>query len=657
MALLNRKSKKEKKEIKSYLPNRFRTLYAVLFIMVAILICKVVYLQMLNSDTLIEKANDRSIRSYQVKFTRGKILDRNNRLLSVSDPRYSITLDPKSYFESILRRSSSQWKALAMEVGESESKIKANLNKFLEQNKKNPVYNARIILNPDSDHYWTLLSKMTGIDYNLLLTKVHNNPYSRFIITDKENAKIERRKFLNLANGLKEKYSTLMEKMYKYSRKRFMYVDTHRSEEIANYAKTLDIKTLRLKTEYKRVYPLAEASSQLLGFTKSVDTEKGLKGIDGLEKSFDALLTGKNGTRTIRKDLKGDVIETIAHQAPKDPEDLILSIDEELQLMAYKAIKRAVINNNANSGTVVLLDIQTGEVLAMASAPSFNPNDRAGYKPALARNIAIKDTFEPGSTVKPFVVLTALQNGVTYRDEIIDTRPFRVNGHTIRDVAPRNELSIEGILQKSSNVGVSRLALRMPAQVLVDTYSKVGFGKDTGLGLDEVKGRDGSRARWADIDRASVAYGYGLEVTPLQLARAYATLGSFGVYRPISITKVEPPIIGERVLPERTTREVVHMMESVAKKGGGGVKAAVDGYRVAIKTGTAKKTENGVYVDKYIAYTAGVAPASNPRFSLVVVINEPKAGKYYGGAISAPVFSEVMGNTLREYNVKPDNIQ
>ena len=408
-----------------------------------------------------------------------------------------------------------------------------------------------------------------------------------------------------------------------------------------------------LKAESRRMYPLAEEASQLIGFTDVDD----IHGSEGIERSFDSLLIGKNGRQVIRKDARGNVIENIRDEKQYDPQDVVLSIDEELQSMVYGEIKKAVQENNAESGTAVLVDVQTGEVLAMANAPSFNPNKRDSFRPELMRNRAITDTFEPGSTVKPLVVLTALQNGATYRGEIINTRPFTVNGHTIRDVAPRESLSLTGILQKSSNIGVSRLALRMPSTALVDTYSKVGFGKDTGLGLGEQRGTNGDRKRWSDIERATMAYGYGLNVTPLQLARAYATLGSFGIYRPLSITRVDPPVIGERVLPEKTTREVVHMMESVAQKGEGGQQAMIDGYRVAVKTGTARKLEKGQYVEKYLAYTAGLAPASNPRFALVVLINEPKAGKYYGGAVSAPLFSKIMGYTLKAKNIKPDNLE
>lgn len=240
----------------------------------------------------------------------------------------------------------------------------------------------------------------------------------------------------------------------------------------------------------------------------------------------------------------------------------------------------------------------------------------------------------------------------------MDTRPYILSGHQIKDVGYYPALSLTGVLQKSSDVGVFRLALAMPAAALTETYSLFGLGKPTELGLTgESSGLMPHRQRWSDLDRATFSFGYGLMVTPLQLARVYATIGSFGIYRPLSITKVDPPIVGRRVFPESEVRQVEHMMESVALPGGGGIKAAVRGYRVAIKTGTAKKIgPNGQYIDKYVAYTAGVAPASQPRFALVVVINNPQGGKYYGGAVSAPVFSDIMGQILRTMNVEPDAI-
>ncbi|QBQ63318.1 cell division protein FtsI [Actinobacillus indolicus] len=638
----------------SFLPWRFTLAYALLAILAIALVWKSFSLQVLDSERLIKEANDRSLRTKELPFTRGKILDRNGRVLSISVPMYSITIDPKEYFDTKLRRNKAQWRALAVDMETSASKIEASVNNFIKtkpQNKEQK-YDARAILNSKSEDYWTLLARSTGLDYNQLIQRVRNNPESAFLRLENEYSQLERQKMQELSKALGMKYNDMMDKMYSSSSQRFLYLSRHESEVVADYSKELKIDGLVLKVESRRVYPLAEEVSQLVGFTDVDDKQ----GTEGLERSFDSLLVGKNGKQVIRKDARGNVIEHIRDEKKYDPQDVMLSIDEELQSMVYREIKKAVIENKAESGTAVLVDVQTGEVLAMANAPSFNPNKRDTFKPELMRNRVITDTFEPGSTVKPLVVLTALQNGATYRGEIINTRPFVANGHTIKDVSPRESLSLTGILQKSSNVGVSRLALRMPSTALVDTYSKVGFGKDTGLGLGEQRGTNGDRKRWADIERAAIAYGYGLSVTPLQLARAYATLGSFGVYRPLSITKVDPPVLGDRVLPEKITRDVVKMMESVAQKGEGGQRAMVDGYRVAVKTGTARKLEKGQYVKKHLAYTAGIAPASNPRFALVVLLNEPKAGNYYGGAVSAPLFSSIMGYALKAYNIKPDNL-
>ncbi|HDL5106922.1 TPA: cell division protein FtsI [Mannheimia haemolytica] len=645
----------EGKKTPSFLPTRFRVVVFFMLLMVGGLLAQTAYIQLFDSERLIKEANNRSLRTKELQFTRGRILDRNGRFLSISVPMYSLTLDPREYFDTKLRRSNESWRALAIEMETSKGKIEANVNKFIEKknfSKEKVDFDPRSILNTKSEGYWTQLAQVTGLDYNSLIEKVRNNPSSVFLRLDNENLVRERQKFQALSKEIGRSYNDIMDELYSKNRQRFLYLSRHQSEAISEYAKELDIDALVIKVESRRFYPLAEESSQLIGFTDKDD----MHGSEGLERSFDSLLIGKNGKQIIRKDAKGNIVENIRSEKQYDPQDVMLSIDEELQSMVYGEIKKAVQENNAESGTAVLVDVQTGEILAMANAPSFNPNKRDSFKPELMRNRAITDTFEPGSTVKPFTVLTALQNGVTYRDEVIGTRPFVVNGHTIKDVAPRDSLTLTGILQKSSNIGVSKLALRMPANALVDTYTKVGFGKDTGLGLGEQRGTNGDRKRWADIERATLSYGYGLNVTPLQLARAYATLGSFGLYRPLSITKVDPPVIGERVLPEKTTRDVVHMMESVAAKGEGGHRAAVDGYRVAIKTGTALKLEKGKYVEKYIAYTAGLAPASDPRFALVVLINEPKAGNYYGGFVSAPLFSRIMGYTLKQRNIKPDNL-
>lgn len=532
------------------------------------LIARAAYVQLVNADFYIAEGNKRSLRTEQIPYIRGDILDRNGELLSVSVENYSIIADPKEIFEK---------------------------NSLMEKDR------------------WQRLSETLNVPLSDVINRLNKNPKSRFV-----------------------------------------YLDRQISPTMAKYIHDLKITGVSMRKEYRRFYPTVEESAQLLGYT-NIDGQ----GIEGIEKSFDSLLIGKSGSKTYRRDKSGNIIENISSTQKYDAHDVTLSIDRHLQSMVFREIKKAVAENKAESGTAVLVKISTGEILAMATAPSYNPNNIFGSQAELRRNRAITDTFEPGSTVKPFVVLTALNQKIISPDTVINTKPFVVNGHTIRDVAPRNELSITGILQKSSNVGVSRLSLQMPISVLMNTYHKAGFGMPTNLGL--VGEQSGTlplhRKRWADIERATVAYGYGLTVTPLQLARAYVALGSFGVYRPLSITKVDPPVIGERIYPEKITREVVHMMESVAQPGGGGIAAAVPGYRVAIKTGTAKKLENGQYVDKYIAYTAGIAPASDPQFALVILINNPTAGKYYGGAISAPVFSKIMGHTLRAKNITPDGIE
>ncbi|MGL9759917.1 MAG: peptidoglycan glycosyltransferase FtsI [Symbiopectobacterium sp.] len=434
---------------------------------------------------------------------------------------------------------------------------------------------------------------------------------------------------------------------------RFVYLARQVNPAIGEYVHKLKLPGIYLRQESRRYYPAGQVTSHLIGFT-NIDGQ----GIEGVEKSFDRWLTGQPGERTVRKDRFGRVIEDISSVDSQAAHNLMLSIDERLQTLVYRELNKAVTFNNAESGTAVLVDVNTGEVLAMANRPSYNPNNLAGTPSDAMRNRAITDIFEPGSTVKPMVVMTALQHNVVKENSLLNTLPYYINGHEIKDVARYTELTLTGILQKSSNVGVSRLALAMPPSALVDTYSRFGLGKATNLGLvGESSGLYPQKQRWSDIERATFSFGYGLMVTPLQLARVYATIGSYGIYRPLSITKVDPPVPGERIFADPTVRTVVHMMESVALPGGGGTKAAIKGYRVAIKTGTAKKVgPDGKYINKYIAYTAGIAPSSNPRFALVVVINDPKAGNYYGGVVSAPVFGAIMGGVLRTMNVEPDTL-
>lgn len=456
-----------------------------------------------------------------------------------------------------------------------------------------------------------------------------------------------------LAKNLHLSLSALAERVNSNPSGRFIYLARQISPQQAEWVDNLNLPGINLREESRRFYPAGHVAANLIGFT-NVDGQ----GIEGIEKSFNAQLMGKPGSRLVRKDKFGHVIENITEVMPVPAHQLQLSIDERLQTVTEDALSNAVTWNKAESGAAVLVNIATGEILSMASFPDFNPNNRDGAVLDDFRNRAISDTFEPGSTVKPLVIMTAIQQGIVQPDSVIDTHPFYVDGHRIRDVGFYPELSLTGILQKSSDTGVSHLSLAMPVQRLLDTYKSFGFGDPTGLGLTgESSGLMPQRRYWSDLDRATFAFGYGLMVTPLQLAHVYATIGSFGIYRPLSITRIDPPVIGRRVMPAELVHQVEHMMESVALPGGGGTKAAVRDYRVAVKTGTAKKIgDDGKYVDKYVAYTAGVAPASNPKFALVVVINNPQNGAYYGGAVSAPVFSQIMGDVLRLENVQPDGM-
>ncbi|EKN4699311.1 peptidoglycan glycosyltransferase FtsI [Yersinia ruckeri] len=454
-----------------------------------------------------------------------------------------------------------------------------------------------------------------------------------------------------LAQTLHQSLTEIASRINQSPTGRFVYLARQVEPTSADYIQRLKLPGIALRAESRRFYPAGATVANLVGFTNIDD-----QGIEGIEKSFNQLLSGTAGHRVVRKDRYGHVVEDISATDSHPGQNVQLSIDERLQTEASHALTNAVLFNKAESGSAVLVDVNTGEVLAMANYPTYNPNNRADTPTENFRNRAISDIFEPGSTVKPMVIMTALQRKLVKPDSVLDTHPYTLSGHQIRDVGFYPTLSLTGVLQKSSDVGVSRLALAMPASALLQTYGLFGLGKPTELGLTgESSGLMPQRQRWSDLDRATFSFGYGLMVTPLQLARVYATIGSYGIYRPLSITKVDPPVVGHRVMLAERVKEVEYMMESVALPGGGGVKAAVRGYRVAVKTGTAKKIgPNGQYIDKYVAYTAGVAPASQPRFALVVVINNPQGGKYYGGAVAAPVFSEIMGEILRTMNVEPD---
>lgn len=459
-------------------------------------------------------------------------------------------------------------------------------------------------------------------------------------------------KWQYLANALNERPEAIAAQIQANPRKRFLYLGRKIELGIAKDISKLHLKGISSVYNDSRFYPMSEAAAPLLGVVGADN-----KGLNGLEHGYDKLLQGEPGVEKYRQDGEGNIIAMIQYEPPKQPPTVQLSIDKFDQYTLYSKLRDGVLLNKADSGAAVLVKVDTGEILGMASYPSFNPNNYADASPAQMRNAAINDSYEPGSTVKPLVVMEGLERHLVRADSVIDTTPYRVNGHLIRDVGHWPRLTMTGILQKSSDIGVSHIALAMPAEALVNTYQAFGLGKPTGLGLtgESVGYFPAHRQRWADIERATFSFGYGLRVTPLQIAREYATIGAYGVYRPLSITKVTPPVIGKQVANPETVKDVIHMMESDALPGGSGVRAAVPGYRLAIKTGTAEKMgASGKYDGGYINYTVGVAPASHPEVALVIMINHPTAGDHFGGSVAAPVFGNIIGPVLKHMNIPPD---
>lgn len=415
------------------------------------------------------------------------------------------------------------------------------------------------------------------------------------------------------------------------AKKSFIYLSRQKSPNIIKKIKQLKLNGIYLCSESKRYYPTGISHSSLIGLT-DIDG----KGIEGIEKSFDNLLTGNNGKLVFRKDLNGNVIEHISFVEKKLANNIILSINTKLQSLIYKELTDAVLINKASSGSAVLIDINTGEILAMVNSTYYNHKKTFETKKNI-RNFAISDMFEPGSTVKPIVLMTALKYNIVNQNSILDTRPFFVDGHKIVDVTQHNKLTLTEILKKSSNVGVSKLSLLMPIKTLLHSYAIFGLSESTHLGLVGESSGFLPKKKWSNLDKATFSFGYGLMVTPIQLAKAYTIIGNYGISIPLSIIKINNKVKGKRVFPKYLVKIVLQMMETYSIKN----------YKVAIKTGTVKKIGNkGRYVNKYVSYTAGIAPCDYPRFSLVVIINNPKAGKYYGRAVSLPVFKNIIKEIL-----------
>jgi len=436
--------------------------------------------------------------------------------------------------------------------------------------------------------------------------------------------------------------------------KEFLYLKRHLNPEQAEQVLALELPGINVQREYRRYYPASEVTGHLVGFT-NIDDE----GQEGLELAFNHWLAGESGAKRVLKDRLGRSIENVESIRPaRHGKDLKTSIDLRLQYLAYRSLKAAIKTHEARSGSIVVLDVKTGEVLAIVNQPTYNPNDRSQFVAERYRNRAITDIFEPGSSIKPLVVAAALESGQFRPSSTVDTAPgyVTVGAKKIEDSQNLGRVSLTTVLARSSNVGVTKLAMTLEPDQLWDTMMQFGFGALTTSGFPgESAGMLTHFNHWQPISQATLAYGYGVSVTPLQLAQAYAVIGDDGSMRPISLVGLDQPNEGEQVISKDTAVAVRRMLEEVVRPGGTGTKASVDGYRIAGKTGTAWKFATGGYSeDKYISIFAGLAPASDPRLATVVVIDEPHGELYYGSDVAAPVFADVMTESLRLLAVAPD---
>jgi cell division protein FtsI (penicillin-binding protein 3) len=457
-----------------------------------------------------------------------------------------------------------------------------------------------------------------------------------------------------LAKALKRDKNELARRVTSNLDREFLYLARHMQPADAQKIRALEIPGVYLMREYRRFYPAGEVAGHIIGFT-SVDDE----GQEGLELAFDHWLAGEDGAKRVIQDRYGKIVQNVEEiRAMRPGRNLVLSVDLRIQYLAYRELKAAIRDQRAKSGSVIVLDVATGEVLAMVNQPAYNPNDRDQYKAKTYRNRAVTDIVEPGSSIKPFVVAAGLASGKFDSHSIIDTNPgyIKVGAKLLEDPHNLGAIGLSTILAKSSNVGMTKVALSLEPAQMYGTLTSLGFGQVTTSGYPgESAGLLPHYSHWRPVGISSMSRGYGLSITPLQLAHAYATVAAQGVSRPISFLRVETAPAGERALDPGVSRMLIHLLEAVVAPDGGGKQAAIPGYTVAGKTGTAwKATAGGYATDRYLAVFGGIAPASNPRLAAVVIIDEPGAGKYYGGDVAAPVFSGVVGGALRLLAVPPD---
>ncbi|QZO13415.1 peptidoglycan D,D-transpeptidase FtsI family protein [Pseudoalteromonas piscicida] len=588
---------KQKQKTQSIITWRFALVCGVMLTVFMTLVARAAFLQVIEPDKAIEENDKRTVRVEKLNVQRGMIFDRNGKELAVSVPVVSVYADPlaidKALAKKVLRK--------ARKEGED--------YKALEQN--------------DAE---LKIRKQAWYDDEL--------------------------RWKELADVLRLKPENVDERLRGDPSRRFVYLKRQVTAVVANYIRQMRLPGVHLLDESKRFYPSGEVTAHMIGVT-DIDG----KGIEGVERMFDSALTGTAGKRTIRKDAQGREVQVLSEEQRVEPEDVYLSIDLRIQAIAYRALKSAVLSYKATSGSAIVVDVHTGEVLALVNSPSFNPNDLSTAAPYKRRNRAMTDLFEPGSTLKPLAVLAGLNYGAVKATDTIDTYPgwMNLSGGLVKDTRNNGELSLREILKISSNMGVAKISQMLPKEYFINLYQEVGFGEPTGSNMiGESAGLFYPNRRWSNFEIATLSYGYAVSVSTAQMARLYAMFGAGGILRPLTIVKQDEIPEGKRIFSEQDTHAVVEMMESVFERGGTAHNVKVDGYRAAGKTGTSEKAVAGGYGDEYVGYFAGVAPVSDPRLAVVVMVNEPAGDVYYGGQTAGPAFAEIMSNALRILNVAPD---
>ncbi len=451
----------------------------------------------------------------------------------------------------------------------------------------------------------------------------------------------------SLAAVLGESQDHLLQHIRENSHREFIYLKRHINPKFAEQVKTLNLPGVNLQKEYRRYYPESEVMAHVIGFT-DIDEH----GQEGMELRYDDFLKGQSGKQKVIKDRMGHTIEVIDTIQPAIAgQDLVLSIDRRVQYLAYRTLKNTVTKSHAASGSMVILDVKTGEIIAMVNQPSYNPNSRSKNQVDHYRNRAVTDLFEPGSTIKGLSVANVLENSDLNADSTIDTSPgwIALNGHVVDDHKNNGVMTLTRVLQRSSNVGMTKFTLLLPPESLWQTLHKLGFGEKTTVNFPgEVAGHLAAQRIWSPFTLATLSFGYGVSASTLQLAQAYGVIAAGGIKRDVSLTKLDKINAGTRVIKASTAQQALAMLETVVGKGGTGTRAQIKGYRVAGKTGTVRKiTEKGYDNHHHLGIFVGAVPANDPRFVAAVVIDDPTVGSYYGGIVAAPVFAKVMAGTLR----------